>query len=102
MLVRPLVTKKYGNFVDFPAFIFATVTLTTIEVDGIAVTVMILTETAGVNVEKNVDVFVLGVKKVVVVAEIVENRVVTGTVSVNLPLMNKQIHNPIKFRRLLL
>jgi hypothetical protein len=45
----------------------ATVTLTTIEVDGVLVIVTSLIEVAGVEVTKRVDVSSLGVKKVVVV-----------------------------------
>ena len=46
-------------------------TLTTIEVEGVAVIVIILTEVAGVEVVKRVDVTIGGVKNVVVVLEIV-------------------------------
>ena len=45
-----------GKFDPYPLLIFATVTLTTIDVDGIAVIVNILTEVAGVEVMKKVDV----------------------------------------------
>ena len=41
---------KSGNFDPRPLLILATVTLTTMEVDGIAVIVNILTEVAGVEV----------------------------------------------------
>jgi hypothetical protein len=41
---------KLGNLEPNPLLILATVTLTTIDVDGIAVIVNILTEVAGVEV----------------------------------------------------
>lgn len=91
-------TRKYGNLVDFPALIFATVTLTTMEVEGMAVMVMILTETAGVEVMKKVDVCVLGVKKVVVVEGMVLVIVVTGAVPADPPVTSKQAINPIKVK----
>ena len=72
-----LATIKSGNLDPTPRLILATVTLTTIDVDGIAVIVKIFTEVAGVDVMKNVDVSVGGVKKVVVVWEIMSVIVVT-------------------------
>lgn len=58
---------KYGNFEPLPLLILAIVTLTTMDVDGMAVIVNILTEVAGVEVMKKVEVWFGGVKKVVVV-----------------------------------
>lgn len=60
-------TTNFGNFDTLPRLILATVTLTTIDVDGVAVIVIILIEVAGVDVIKKVEVSVGGVKKVVVV-----------------------------------
>lgn len=62
-------TMKFGNLDPHPLLILAIVALTTMDVDGIAVIVKILTEVAGVEVTKKVDVWVGGVKKVVVVRE---------------------------------
>lgn len=55
--------KNFGKCVPLPppAFILATVTLTTIEVDGVAVLVTNFTEVGGVYVTKKVDVLVGGV-----------------------------------------
>lgn len=65
-----LLAKNLGIFVPVPRLMLAIVTLTTVDVDGIAVTVNICSETGGVIVTKLVDVSVLGVKKVVVVCEV--------------------------------
>jgi hypothetical protein len=65
----------------FPLLILATVTLTTIEVDGVLVIVTSLIEVAGVEVTKRVDVSSLGVKNVVVVWERVLLIVVAFTVN---------------------
>lgn len=77
MLLVAEETMNFGKVDPYPLLILATVTLTTIEVDGIAVIVSILTELAGVEVMKKVEVCVGGVKKVVVVSERVPVIVVT-------------------------
>lgn len=85
---------NFGNLDPHPLLIFATVALTTIEVDGIAVIVKIFTEVAGVEVTKKVDVWVGGVKKVVVVLERIPVIVVTDAEFI-FPI-NKVINKNIK------
>ena len=55
--------KNLGNFdiLPPPLLMLATVTLTTIDVEGVAVFVTIFTEVGGVYVTKKVEVFVGGV-----------------------------------------
>lgn len=78
-MLKGITEMKRKGF--FPLLILATVTLTTIEVEGVLVIVTSLIEVAGVEVTKRVEVSSLGVKNVVVVWERVLLIVVAFTVN---------------------